>query len=99
MEKTLSNIALIELEEIEINIKIKIQRGKIIVLDVPYEDEEVYTKVLEHIKNLSLPEDFNSRALPEGLLERKEIIKLIEQYIERALLHLKNADKIIKEFL
>ena len=99
MGKNSFNIALIELEEIEISIKIKIQRKKVVILDIPYKDNLIYNKILKKIENLSPLEEFRPKALPESYIEKKEIISLIQKYINKALLHLKNANKIIKDFL
>ncbi len=83
----------IEIEEIEVDIKIVIRRGKIIFSGIEGLPVEQF---LEKIGKKILPEGYDKKALSTGTYTEKEIISLIKKYIESAILHIERANEIIE---
>ncbi len=83
----------IEIEEIEIDIKIRIRKGKIVIADI---DEELLKGLLEGITKRTLPEEYEKKALKSGTYTKEEIISLIKKYIKSAILHIERANEIIE---
>ncbi len=94
MEK-LVQLGVLSLEEIEIeiNIRIKINRKEITLIGI--EDID-FDKLLKDINLKTLPETLEQKALNSGRYTEDELISLIKSYIERAILHIKKANTIIK---
>lgn len=104
MNKFLESINAIEVEgiEININISIKIVRGKII-LTAPEIEGKVLELLSQEISRAFKPtvkkpltDKYINRALPKYHIDIKELIKLINKHIENAYLHIEKANSIVK---
>ncbi len=95
MEKLVQlGAAILEEIEVEINIRIKISRKKITIAGI---DDIDFNKLLKDINLKGLPETLEQKALNPGHYTEDELISLIRSYIDRAILHIKKANTIIKE--